>query len=95
MAMTEQQVQLVVAAQNGDVKSFEQLYAVYYDKVYGFARMILKNESAAEDVLQEAFITAWQKLNTLQTPVTFFAWIQIIAKNLCKMQLRRKNSHPA
>ena len=44
MAMTDQQVQLVIAVQNGDVKSFEQLYAVYYDKVYGFARMILKNE---------------------------------------------------
>ena len=91
MAMTEQQVQLVVSAQNGDVKSFEQLYAIYYDKVYGFARMILKNESTAEDVLQETFITAWQKLNTLQTPATFFVWIQIIAKNLCNMQLRRKN----
>ena len=48
MAMTEQQVQLVIAAQSGDVKNFEQLYAVYYDKVYCFARMILKNESAAE-----------------------------------------------
>ena len=91
MAMNEQQIGLVVAAQNGDVKSFEQLYTIYYDKVYGFARMILKNETDAEDVLQEAFVTAWRKLNTLETPATFSVWIQIIAKNLCNMQLRRKN----
>jgi len=43
MTMTEQQIQSVIAAQNGDVKSFEQLYTIYYAKVYGFARMILKN----------------------------------------------------
>ena len=91
MAMTEQQIQLVLAAQNGDTKSFEQLYAIYYGKVYGFARMILRNETEAEDVLQETFITAWKKLSTLQTPATFSVWIQVIAKNLCNMQLRRKN----
>ena len=91
MAMTEQQIQLVMAAQKGDVKSFEQLYAIYYEKVYGFARMILRNETDAEDVLQETFITAWKKLDTLQTPATFSVWIQIIAKNGCNMKLRRKN----
>ena len=91
MAMTEKQIQLVLAAQKGDVKSFEELYAIYYEKVYAFARMILKNENEAEDVLQETFIAAWKKLDTLQTPETFSVWIQIIAKNLCYMQLRRKN----
>ena len=91
MAMTEQQIQLVVAAQKGDMKSFEQLYAIYYQKVYGFARMILRNEVDAEDVMEEAFITAWRKLGTLESPPAFSVWIQIIAKNLCNMQLRRKN----
>ena len=91
MAMTEKQIQFVLAAQKGDVKSFEELYVIYYEKVYAFARMILKNENEAEDVLQETFITAWRKLDTLHTPETFSVWIQIIAKNLCYMQLRRKN----
>ncbi|MCL2695182.1 MAG: RNA polymerase sigma factor [Clostridiales bacterium] len=91
MAMTEQQIQLVIAAQSGDTKSFEQLYTVYYKKVYGFARMILKNERDAEDVLQETFLTAWRKLDTLESPPAFSVWIQIIAKNLCNAQLRRKN----
>jgi len=92
MAMTQQQIDLVIAAQSGDVKSFEQLYSMYYDKVYGFARMLLKNEANAEDILQETFITAWRKLDTLESPPTFFVWIQIIAKNLCHMQLRRKDA---
>ena len=91
MTMTEQQIQLAIAARNGDIKSFEQLYAIYCEKVYSFARMILRNETDAEDVLQEAFITAWRKLDTLETPEAFSVWIQVIAKNLCYMQLRRKN----
>ena len=91
MAMTEQQTQLVAAARSGDMKSFEQLYSAYCEKVYGFARMVLRNETDAEDVLQETFITAWRKLDTLENPEAFSVWIQVIAKNLCNMQLRRKN----
>ena len=91
MTMTEQQVQLVVAAQGGDIASFEQLFSIYRDKVYGFARMLLRNDNDAEDVLQEAFITAWQKLSTLKAAPTFSVWIQVIARNLCNMQLRRKD----
>ena len=91
MAMTEQQVQLVTAAQGGDMASFEQLYAIYHNKVYGYARMLLRNDGDAEDALQETFVTAWQKLATLQAPPTFSVWIQVIARNLCNMQLRKKN----
>ena len=46
--MTEQQTQLVIAAQNGDIRSFEQLFAIYYEKVYALARMILRNADAPE-----------------------------------------------
>ena len=91
MAMTERQVQLVIAAQNGDISSFEELFTIFYEKVHALARMILRNTNEAEDILQETFVTAWRKLNTLKTPQTFSVWIQIIAKNLCNMQLRRKN----
>jgi len=89
--MTQPQIQLVTAARSGDVKSFEELYVIYHGKIYALARMILKNEANAEDVLQDTFITAWRKLNTLKEPATFSVWLQIIAKNLCNDQLRKKN----
>ena len=89
--MTEQQIQLVIAAQNGDMKSFEELFAVYYKKVYGFARMILKNETDAKNVLREAFVTAWRKFDTLESAQAFSLWVQKITKNLCNIQLKRKN----
>ena len=91
MAMTAEQVQFVAAAQRGDMKSFEELYVIYCGKIYAFAKMILKNDSDAEDVLQKTFITAWKKLNTLQNPQTFSVWLQIIARNLCNDQMKRKS----
>jgi len=91
MAMTDQQIQLVIAAQNGDVKSFEELYGVYHRKIFALTKIILKNEADAEDILQDTFITAWRKLYTLKAPQTFSVWLQIIARNLCNDQLRKKN----
>ena len=91
MAMTEQQIKLGTAAQNGDVKSFEELYVIYNGKIYALAKMILKNPNDAEDILQETFISAWRKLATLDSPQTFSVWLQIIARNLCVDQLKRKN----
>lgn len=90
MAMTEQQVQLVVAAQNGNIKSFEELFAIYHEKVYALVRMMIRNPHNAEDILQETFITAWRKLNTLETPPAFSVWLQIIAKDLCNIHLKKK-----
>ncbi len=48
MGMTEQQTQLVIEAQKGDIKSFEELLAIYHEKVYALARktskiLMLKN----------------------------------------------------
>jgi len=91
MKMTDRQIQLVTEAQNGNLKSFEELYVIYFGKIYALARMILKNEADAEDILQETFITAWRKLDTLKTAQTFSVWLQIIAKNLCNNHLKRKN----
>lgn len=91
MAMSGHEVRLVTAARDGDSGSFEELFGIYRDKVYALARTILKNSGDAEDVLQETFIAAWKKLGALKTPEAFSVWIQIIAKNLCNMRLRKKN----
>ena len=91
MAMNERDIMLVAAAKNGDNRSFEELYGLYYNKVFTLARMTVKNEADAEDILQQAFINAWQNLNMLTNPAAFNAWIQKITLNLCYSLLRKKN----
>lgn len=71
---------LVRAAQSGDVPAFESLYTRYMPVVHG----VLLGRLAAsdvDDVVQEVFITAYQKLQMLREPAAFAGWIARIARN--------------
>ena len=71
---------LVRAAQRGDVPAFESLYTRYAPVVHG----ILLGRLAAsdvDDVVQEVFITAYQKLQMLREPAAFAGWVVRIASN--------------
>ena len=72
--------ELVLAAQRGDAAAFEQLYARYGPVV----RAILLGRLAAadaDDALQEVFMTAHAKLESLREPAAFAGWIARIARN--------------
>lgn len=60
-----------------------QLYRQYCEGMYCVAMRFLKNEDDAEDVLQEAFIKAFQKLDQFSGEVTFGAWLKRIVINKC------------
>ncbi|HEY2904412.1 MAG TPA: sigma-70 family RNA polymerase sigma factor [Vicinamibacterales bacterium] len=79
---------LVRAAQCGDVPAFESLYTRYSRVVHG----ILLGRMAAndvDDVVQEVFITAYQKLQMLREPAAFAGWIARIARNRAEDSRRR------
>src|ERR1051325_1986995 len=79
--------ELVLAAQRGDVPAFEQLYARHAPMV----RAVLLGRLAAadaDDVLQEVFMTALQKLTSLREPAAFPGWVARIARNRAE-DLRR------
>jgi len=91
MAMSEHDIALVVSAQGGDGKAFEELYTRYYGKILALSRMTVKNEADSEDILQQTFVSAWQNLHSLTSPAAFNTWLQKIALNQCHSLLRRKN----
>lgn len=90
MPMNKNEEAWVVAAKNGNQKSFEALYMLYYEKVYALAKSILKNDADAEDVLQITFINAWRNISKLENPAAFNTWIQRIAVNQCNSMLRHR-----
>jgi len=90
MPMTDYEQALVFAAKNGNEKSFEELYKIYYNKVYSLAKATLKNDADAEDVLQQTFILAWKNISSLEDNSAFNTWIQRITLNQC-YSLMRKN----
>jgi len=83
---------LVLLTLAGDQRAYEYLVLRYQNAVKASAALITKNGFMAQDVAQDAFVTAWMKLNTLQEPEKFGAWVCRIAKNCAVNTVRRYGS---
>src|SRR5438105_3959182 len=90
-ASTDEMV-LVRAAKQGDVSAFEELVRRYDRNVFRIANHITHNAEDAEDVVQEAFLKAYQNLNRFQEQSKFYTWLVRIAVNEALMKLRRRRS---
>lgn len=92
MASDEQQ--LIQQAQKGDLSAFNTLVLRYQDRVYGLCYRIMGESASAADTAQEAFITAYRRLDTFRGG-SFRAWVLRIATNTCYDELRRRQRRPA
>ena len=75
------QIELVEQCKANDRKAQMQLYKQYCDGMFCGAMRFLKNEDDAEDVLQESFIKAFQRIDQFRGEVTFGAWLKRIVVN--------------
>jgi len=65
----------------GDSWAFDELYRLYYNKVYSFSYKYLQTKHDAEDVVQELFITVWNSREKLKDIKNLNAWLFTIAFN--------------
>lgn len=84
---------LVLQAAQGNKAAFGALYEETGRTVYFSCLKLLGDPQLAEDITQETYLTALQKLGTLAQPEIFPAWVNRIGINLCKMHFRN-NSAP-
>ena len=82
--------ELVKQAANGNNEAFEELYRATVKSAYRTANLILSNPSDAEDVLQNAYIKASEKLSELKNPESFESWLKSIVENECKNYIRKE-----
>jgi RNA polymerase sigma-70 factor (ECF subfamily) len=83
---------IVAQARLGDAKAFTELLRRYEGKIFRLAQHITQNREDAEDVLQEAFLKAYEHLNQFQGQSKFYTWIVRIAVNQALMKLRKRKS---
>ena len=83
---------LVTAAKSGDYDAFEQLVNRYEHKIYRLGLNITGNPEDAEDVLQEAFLKAFENLPKFREDSRFYTWIVRIAVNQALMKLRKRRT---
>lgn len=80
---------LVVRLKNGDKSAFDELYRLTSPKVYFVSLKITKNEHDTEDIIQESYVTALKKIDTLENPESFMSWFNQIVANKSKAFLRK------
>src|SRR5207249_10654390 len=83
---------IVAQARLGDAKAFSELLRRYEGKIFRLAQHITQNREDAEDVLQEAFLKAYEHLDQFQGQSKFYTWIVRIAVNQALMKLRKRKS---
>ncbi|MCE9613456.1 MAG: sigma-70 family RNA polymerase sigma factor [Lentisphaerae bacterium] len=88
--MDQDVVQWVARAQGGDQAAFGELVRRYHGRVYSLVYGMLNNAQDAQELEQQTWIRAWQKLGTFKREAEFFTWVYRIASNLCLDWLRHR-----
>ncbi len=88
-------VALVRRAREGDFGAFEVLFERYRTLVYRFAYQMTSSRDDAEDVVQEAFVRAYQNLHRYRDEAKFTTWILRIVTNLCTDRARSTSRRTA
>ncbi|MGX7674516.1 sigma-70 family RNA polymerase sigma factor [Plantactinospora sp. DSM 117369] len=82
---------LVEAMRRGDRAGLEGLYRRYADRLYTYARAMLREQEAAADALHDAFLVAGQRIDQLRDPDRLRPWLYAIVRTECLRQLRERS----
>lgn len=86
--------QIIRKVVKGDKNAFEELYRRTSKRVWFLCNNYLRNEHDAKDVMQEAYLSAWQHIGELHEPERFSCWIERIAANKCHDFVKKRNPVP-
>ena len=90
MAETGNDHTLVQLLQRGNVAAFDSLFEVYSPKLYGFALKYFKNETDAEELVQEVFVKVWENHRSLKSEHSFKSYLFTIALNQIRKHFNKK-----
>lgn len=81
--------QLIAAVRGGDISAFEPIVRKYQPRVFATARRSARRESEVEDIVQEVFLKAFQKLDSFRGDAPFEHWLMRLAVRTCYDFLRQ------
>jgi len=88
--MDQKTKDLASRLRNNDINAFNTLYWEYHAAVYTNALKLIKDPVAAEDIVQEVFVTVWGKRHTIDPEQDLVGWLFVISYHKTIDQLKRK-----
>lgn len=92
--MPQTDEQLATAAKRGNREAFGQLVLRLRAPMIAFVTGILRTRADAEEVAQDVFLMAWQKLDSLREPARISSWLYTIARNCALQRVRKPQTVP-
>ncbi|MCG9128185.1 sigma-70 family RNA polymerase sigma factor [Candidatus Poribacteria bacterium] len=89
--MNSNDVKLINSSIDGDDTAFTELVKKYQKQVHALVWRKIGDFHIAEEITQDTFLYAYQKLTTLKKPQQFTSWLYVIATNLCSSWLRKQH----
>lgn len=77
------QVELVERARSGDHEAFSELARASFGRLFGAARLILRDQDRAQDAVQEALVLAWKHVAAIRDPAAWDAWMYRLTVRAC------------
>ena len=81
---------LALRLRNNDIDAFNGLYWKYHGPVYANALKLIKDETIAEDIVQDVFVTLWEKRHTIDPEQDISGWLFVVSHHKTVDQLKRK-----
>lgn len=88
LAVPREDARLIEAARGGDRHAFESLYSQHVGRVYAICLRLSANVQTAEELTQEAFVRAWQRLSSFRGDSAFATWLHRLTVNVVLDQQR-------
>ena len=86
----KEELRLLVLLSKGDLAAFDKLYWHYQRAVYKNIFQLVKDQGIAEDILQEVFLTLWEKRETINIDVSLGGWLFVSSYNRSVNYLKKK-----
>jgi RNA polymerase sigma-70 factor (ECF subfamily) len=85
--------ELIERIRKGDKPLFEAVMRRYNQRLFRLARSLLRDDSEAEDVLQDAYVRGYAHLDQLEDAAKLGSWLSHIVVHECRARLRRRGRH--
>ncbi len=89
---TDEDSKLVDESLKGDSKAFRELFNKNVSRIFSFCRRISSDEALADELTQQVFVNAWEKLKMFRYECKFSSWLHKIAVNCYLMHLRKETA---
>lgn len=87
---TKEQLHIVKRLRSGDIIAFDVIYRSYSPKLYSFAFSLLKDHDQSEELVQDVFVTLWEKREQINTDLSFENYLFTICYNSIRKFFRKK-----